>query len=80
MSALRQNCVCQNVGLANAMKARLEIGERRQAGLLVLAPVGRIDNRTSAKFRTRLLAAVGSYSEDVVVDFARRGCSDQRLC
>ena len=70
MSALRQYSVCQNVGLANAMKARLQIGERRQAGLLVLAPVGRIDNRTSAKFRTRLLAAVGSYSEDVVVDFS----------
>ena len=70
MSALRQDCVCQNVGLTNAMKAKLQIGERRQAGLLVLAPVGRIDNRTSAKFRTRLLAAVGSYTEDVVVDFS----------
>src|SRR6516225_3239779 len=70
MSALRQYSVCQNVRLANAVKARLQIGERRQAGLLVLAPVGRIDNRTSAKFRTRLLAAVGSYTEDVVVDFS----------
>ena len=50
MSALRQDCVCQNVGLANVMKARLEIGERRQAGILVLAPVGRIDNLTSAEF------------------------------
>jgi len=70
MSALRQYSVCQNVRLANAMKATLQIGERRQAGLLVLAPVGRIDNRTSAKFRTRLLAAVGSYTEDVVVDFS----------
>src|SRR6516162_4735921 len=71
MSALPQDCVCQNVGLANAMKARLEIGERRQAGLLVLAPVGRIDNRTSAKFRRRLLAAVSSYTEDVVIDFSQ---------
>ena len=69
MSALRQYSVCQNVHLANAMKARLQIGERRQAGLLVLVPVGRIDNLTSAEFRTRLLAAVGSYTEDVVVDF-----------
>jgi len=70
MSALRQYSVSQNVRLANAMNAALQIGERRQAGLLVLAPVGRIDNRTSAKFRTRLLAAVGSYTEDVVVDFS----------
>jgi len=71
MSALPQDCVCQNVGLANAMKARLQIGERRQTGLLVLAPVGRIDNRTSAKFRRRLLAAVSSYTEDVVIDFSQ---------
>jgi anti-anti-sigma factor len=70
MSALRQYSVCQNVGLGDAMKARLEIGEKRQAGLLVLAPVGRIDNRTSAKFRRRLLAAVSSYTEDVVIDFS----------
>ena len=70
MSALRQYSVCQNVRLANAMKARLQIGERRQTGLLVLAPVGRIDNRTSAKFRRRLLAAVSSYTEDVVIDFS----------
>ena len=70
MSALRQNSVCQNVGLANAMRAKLEIGVSRQAGLLVLAPVGRIDNRTSAKFRTRLLAAVSSNTEDVVIDFS----------
>jgi len=35
MSALRQYSVCQNVRLANAMKATLQIGERRQAGLLV---------------------------------------------
>jgi len=40
MSDLQQDCVCQNVGLANATKATLEIGVRRQAGLLVLAPVG----------------------------------------
>ena len=70
MSELRQDSVCQNVGLANAMKARLQIGERRQTGLLVLAPVGRIDNRTSAKFRRRLFAAVSSYTEDVVIDFS----------
>jgi len=70
MSALRQYSICQSVRLANAIKASLQIGERRQAGLLVLAPVGRIDNRTSAKFRKRLLVAVSSYTEDVVIDFS----------
>jgi len=48
------------------MKARLEISERRQAGLLVLAPIGRIDNRTSAEFLPRLLVAEHSGSADVV--------------
>ena len=49
----------------------MDIGERRQANVLVLAPVGRIDNRTSAEFQTRLLAAVTSSSADVVVDLSR---------
>ena len=70
MSDLQQDCVCENSGLGNAVKAMLEIGERRQAGLLVLTPVGRIDNLTSAEFRTRLLGAVTSGSADVVVDFS----------
>src|SRR6516165_3016943 len=48
----------------------VDIGERRQANILVLAPVGRIDNLTSAAFQARLLAAVGSSSADVVVDFS----------
>ncbi len=48
----------------------MDIGERRQANILVLAPVGRIDNLTSAEFQTRLLAAVTSSSADVVVDFS----------
>jgi anti-sigma B factor antagonist/stage II sporulation protein AA (anti-sigma F factor antagonist) len=70
MSNSKLDRVCQNVGLANSMKATLEIGVRRQAGLLVLAPVGRIDNLTSAEFQTRLLGAVRSGSADVVVDFS----------
>src|SRR5215471_8682696 len=70
MSALRQDCICENVGLADAMKAALEIGEKRQADVIVLAPVGRIDNLTSAKFRTRLLGAVKSGVVDIVVDFS----------
>src|SRR5262249_8524173 len=35
-----------------------------------LAPVGRIDNLTSAAFQTRLAGAVTSGSADVVVDFS----------
>src|SRR5271165_6965121 len=48
----------------------VDIDERRQANILVLAPVGRIDNLTSAEFQTRLLAAVTSNSADVVVDLS----------
>jgi len=70
MSALRQYSVCQKVRLANAINSSLQIGERHQVGLLILAPVGRIDNRTSAKFRRRLLVAVSSCTEDVVIDFS----------
>jgi anti-anti-sigma factor len=50
--------------------AAVDIRERQQSGILVLAPVGRIDNLTSEEFRTRLLAAVTSGSADVVVDFS----------
>ncbi|HEX3411871.1 MAG TPA: STAS domain-containing protein, partial [Stellaceae bacterium] len=49
--------------------AAVDIGERRQSNILVLAPVGRIDNLTSSEFQARLLAAVSS--TDVVVDFFR---------
>ena len=48
----------------------MDIGEQRQANLLVLAPVGRIDNLTSTEFQTRLLAAVTSGGADVVIDFS----------
>ena len=49
----------------------MDIGERRQANILVLAPIGRIDNLTSTEFQARLLAAVSSASTDVIVDFSR---------
>ena len=71
MNDLRMDYTCQNFGLANAIKAELEIGEKRQADILVLAPVGRIDNLTSAEFRARQLGAVCSCSADVVIDFSR---------
>ena len=48
----------------------MEIGERRQANILVLRPVGRIDDLTSAEFQSRLLAAVTSTGDDLVVDFS----------
>jgi anti-anti-sigma factor len=48
----------------------VEIGERRQANILVLQPVGRIDNFTSAEFQARLLAATNSTTDDIVVDFS----------
>jgi anti-anti-sigma factor len=48
----------------------VDIGERRQANILVLAPVGRIDNLTSMEFQARLLAAVSSSPADVIVDFS----------
>ena len=47
----------------------MEIGERRQANILALRPVGRIDNLTSAEFQARLLAATTSGLGDIVVDF-----------
>jgi anti-anti-sigma factor len=50
--------------------AAVDIGEMRQANILVLAPVGRIDNLTSTEFQERLLAAVTSGSADVVIDFS----------
>ena len=48
----------------------MEIGERRVANNLVLQPVGRLDNLTSADFQARLVAAVTSAAEDIVIDFS----------
>jgi anti-anti-sigma factor len=48
----------------------VEIGERRQANTLVLRPVGRLDNLTSGDFQARLLAAVTSAADDIVIDFS----------
>jgi anti-anti-sigma factor len=47
----------------------VEIGERAQDGALVLRPVGRVDNLTSAAFQDRLLVAARAGVADVVVDF-----------
>jgi anti-sigma B factor antagonist len=48
----------------------VEIGEWRRDGLLVLRPVGRIDNLTATAFQDRLLVAARAGDADVVVDFA----------
>ena len=48
----------------------MEIRERRLANALVLQPVGRLDNLTSADFQARLLAAVASAADDIVIDFS----------
>ena len=46
----------------------MEIGEALQDGMLVLRPVGRIDNLTSSAFQDRLLVAARAGTADVVVD------------
>jgi anti-anti-sigma factor len=49
----------------------MEIGEERQGEIVVLNPVGRINNDTSPEFQTRLLASVGSAATTVLIDFSR---------
>ena len=48
----------------------MEIGERREGDILILLPVGRIDNDTSPAFQARLLAALASPAAAVLVDFS----------
>jgi anti-anti-sigma factor len=48
----------------------VEIGEKRLTNTLVLQPVGRLDNLTSADFQARLLAAVTCAADDIVIDFS----------
>lgn len=48
----------------------MEIGEQRQGDIVVLAPIGRINNDTSAAFQTRLLDSVGSAASKVLIDFS----------
>jgi anti-sigma B factor antagonist len=47
----------------------VEIGESRLGNCIVLRPVGRLDNATSAEFQARLLQAIGA-ADDVIIDFA----------
>jgi anti-anti-sigma factor len=48
----------------------MEIGERRQGGIVVLSPLRRINNDTSPAFQTKLLGCVGSGATAVLIDFS----------
>jgi len=49
----------------------VEIGERKQGNVVVLCPVGRIDNDTSPGFQSKLLAAATPSGCAVLVDLSR---------
>src|SRR5437016_1735586 len=51
----------------------MEIGEQRDGEVIVLGPVGRLDNETSPAFQARLLSAVGSTQAPVLVDLSGVG-------
>jgi anti-anti-sigma factor len=46
----------------------MDIGEHRDGGIVVLSPVGRIDNDTSAAFQQKLLGSIAGGA--VLVDFS----------
>ena len=48
----------------------MEIGESRIGGFVVLRPVGRLDNATSAEFQPVLLQAVTAGDADVIIDLS----------
>jgi anti-sigma B factor antagonist len=47
----------------------VEIDESREGNRIVLRPVGRLDNQTSAEFQARLLQTTGSGVADIIIDF-----------
>lgn len=49
----------------------MEVGERRDGDILILLPVGRIDNDTSPEFQARLLASLTTAAAAVLIDFSR---------
>jgi anti-anti-sigma factor len=48
----------------------MEISEQREGDIVILSPVGRVDNDTSPRFQTKLLACVGSAATTVLIDFS----------
>lgn len=47
----------------------METSEQRQGNIIVLSPVGRVNNDTSPAFQTKLLSCVGSAAA-VLIDFS----------
>jgi anti-anti-sigma factor len=48
----------------------MEISEQRQGDIIILIPVGRINNDTSTVFQPKLLESVGSAGSRVLIDFS----------
>ena len=48
----------------------MEISQKHEGKIAVLAPAGRIDNETSPSFQAKLLNAVGDGKAPVIVDLA----------
>jgi anti-anti-sigma factor len=48
----------------------VDIAEKRDGNIVVLGPVGRIDNETSSSFQTRVLDSIGSGAAAVLIDFS----------
>ena len=49
----------------------MQIDERRQADIVILRPVGRIDNVASADFQDRLLAVIATDIKACIVDLSQ---------
>lgn len=49
----------------------IEVAEERDAGALVLLPVGRLDSANARSFESMVMDRVGSGEKRVVVDFSR---------
>ena len=47
----------------------MEVTEKRQNGVIILVPKGRLDSNTSDDFEKRLLGLVGAGETSVVIDF-----------
>jgi len=51
-------------------RGNVDIAEKRDGNIVVLGPVGRIDNETSSSFQTRVLDSIGSGAAAVLIDFS----------
>jgi anti-anti-sigma factor len=60
----------QPAGYCRREIVHVEIGETHIGRYLVLRPVGRLDNGTSAEFQKHLVHALTTSTEDIIVDFA----------